>query len=77
VTGYDPVLGDLGRDKLIQGYFQTFRYYISLVTLNPEVSLVRPNKKCSQLLNFDRKMANENPVVIHLRQGEYVGNVNM
>ena len=76
VTGYDPVLGELGRNKLVQGYFQTFRYYRSLVTLNPEISLVRPKNKSSQLLNYARMMADVNPVVIHLRRGDYVGNVN-
>lgn len=76
VTGYDPVLGELGRDKLIQGYFQTFRYYRSLVTVNPHISLVRPKNLSTQLLNYTRKMADENPVVVHLRRGDYVGNSN-
>lgn len=75
-TGFDGELMNLKGSKLIDGYFQTFKYYDEILRINPDFAIVKPKGSTDSFKRLSQLMIDTNPLVIHLRRGDYVGNRN-
>lgn len=75
-TGFDDKLMNLRGNKLIDGYFQTFKYFNQILRINPDFACVRPRGSTDSFKRLSHLMVEVNPLVLHLRRGDYVGNRN-
>jgi len=55
-------------DELIFGYFQTYRYFSSLGAQDRQLSLLR---KSREFLKLEETARVNNPIVVHVRLGDY------
>ena len=69
VVGYNDAIFSDDKIRRIEGYFQTYIHYFSLVNELQSIKIISPSKW--YLEQFD-KIATENPIVLHVRRGDYV-----
>jgi len=73
--GFDPFLSRLPDGQFLEGYFQTYKYVAELVSQDSKAASVQPKKIGRSLNEYIRLIEIENPIVIHVRRGDYVGNL--
>lgn len=68
--GFDPILDSLIQGTFVRGYFQSFRYLEALKSTGHQVGLELrdPSQK---FLDWEQRALSENPVIIHVRRGDY------
>jgi len=74
-SGFDPFLSRLPNGQFLEGYFQSYKYVANLVSQDPKAASVQPKKTGRVLDEYIRLIEIENPIVIHVRRGDYVGNL--
>jgi hypothetical protein len=69
-AGFDPNLASLPAGSKIEGYFQTYRYFQALRSqgLTSELQVKEP---CDWFLNAMNRAAVDQPIVVHIRRGDY------
>ena len=69
VLGFDPLLLEVRPGTSVHGYFQSWRYFENFLTKsNRPIKLVNPSE---WYLDTLRLMNTINPIVIHIRMGDY------
>ena len=72
--GYDPELANIDKDVTLIGYFQTWKYVnIFKETSELTLTLKSPSEWFTQLMVIAEETR---PVMIHVRQGDYLEDVN-
>ena len=68
--GYDRNLEIKGAIKRLQGYFQTYKYFLNILHLDniPKLEL---KKESEWFLNQKKIMLSKPIIVIHIRRGDY------
>jgi len=71
VFGFDKFLDKISGPVFIKGYFQSYVYVKSFLSVNPgfRVTLIRPSPR---YLELSSQLTNRSVTVIHLRQGDYL-----
>ena len=68
VIGFDPYLDTIKSSTSIQGYFQSYKYFI----LFPEVeSQVRLKEPSAWYLQMEKNIKGSNVTALHVRRGDY------
>jgi len=57
-------------DVLISGYFQSYRW-ASIPEIRERLNNLRIKKECEQLIKFKELARMENPLIVHIRLGDY------
>jgi len=57
--------------RFIDGYFQTWKYFDAVASYFPEWKF-KLKEESSILLSYIERMARENPIVVHVRRGDYL-----
>ena len=73
--GYDSDLSRVRPGYFVSGYFQTYEYHKALKSMNALPSL-RLRNPSNWFLEESKKIARENPIVIHVRRGDYLQSQN-
>lgn len=67
--GFDPLMRHVKVGSLVQGYFQTYRYFDEVMeTGHPNVQLKNPS---DWFLAMTRRIQIESPIIVHARRGDY------
>jgi len=69
VVGFDPLLLDCKPGTLVQGYFQTYKYFCSLG--NPDSKTITLKNPSNWYLDLSIRAQEDSPVMIHVRRGDY------
>jgi hypothetical protein len=75
-TGFDPRLDSLKGNLTLEGYFQSYKYFESLKSKRIVHGRFLPVNPSSAASELQRMIVAENPIVMHLRRGDYVTNSN-
>jgi len=67
--GYDPFFCPKGRNILTMGYFQTFKYLVTPTDANKVFTQI---PKSEQVAYYKNLAEIEKPLIIHVRQGDYL-----
>jgi hypothetical protein len=71
-TGFDLKLSRLRSEWLVDGYFQTWRYFQEVKEKNPELVLdLEPKDTSAYLMTMMEKVENKKILAIHVRRGDY------
>jgi len=73
-TGYDPQLQTLKGDLVLEGYFQTYKYFEYLKSKSFITGLFRPVVLSPSASQLQVELLKENPIIMHVRRGDYVAN---
>ena len=68
--GYDRNLETKGEIKRLQGYFQTYRYYLNMLHLD-NVPKLELKEESQWFTNLKKIMLSKPIIVIHIRRGDY------
>lgn len=72
--GFDPQLLDCKPGTLVQGYFQTYKYFFSLEKIDAKIlQLKNPSK---WYLDLSNRAQVELPIMLHVRRGDYSQGTN-
>jgi hypothetical protein len=67
--GFDPSIEHIKSGGLVQGYFQTYKYFDRVLEIgHPPVKLRNPS---NWYLAMTRRIRIESPIIIHARRGDY------
>lgn len=58
--------------RFIDGYFQTWKYFEAVTSYFPEWKL-KLKEETPVLKSYLEKMSTDNPIVVHVRRGDYLG----
>jgi hypothetical protein len=75
-TGFDPHLEMLKGEISLEGYFQSYKYFESLKAKGITKGKFHPTNPSTTLSKMQERLVVENPIVMHLRRGDYVTNLN-
>jgi hypothetical protein len=68
--GYDQNLETKNEIKRLQGYFQTYKHYLSILDLD-NVPKLELKEKSEWFMNLKKIMLSKPIIVIHIRRGDY------
>jgi len=69
VVGYNNAIFNDNKIRRIEGYFQTYIHYFSLVNELHPIEIISPSKWYLEQID---KISKENPIALHVRRGDYV-----
>ena len=72
--GYSPTVFSLRKGVTLIGYFQSYRYLEKLCSLRSERFVVIPRDFSNTLNRYLHEIKESNPIALHVRRGDYVGN---
>jgi hypothetical protein len=72
--GYSPTVYKLKQDVTLIGYFQSYRYLEDLCVIKKESFNVQPRVFSKTLYQYLNEIESSNPIALHVRRGDYVGN---
>jgi hypothetical protein len=72
--GYSGALEILTAPRAIAGYFQTWRYWDALPSLNKEI-FVTPSEPNPLFLQFRTRISRHESIILHIRRGDYLNNL--
>ena len=75
-TGFDSHVDSLKGNIILEGYFQSFRYFESLKSKLIVDGRFQPTNPSTAVSDLQKMIILENPIVMHLRRGDYVTNLN-
>jgi hypothetical protein len=73
-TGYDNRAEQITGRKIVEGYFQSHKYFDYLRQEIPNLMIVKPKNASLAFNELADEMVEQNPIVLHIRRGDYVGN---
>ena len=72
--GYNPNLLNLSSNSVLIGYFQSYKYLELLESLLGRALCIKPQLMTIKYVNLLKEIYDSNPIAIHIRRGDYVGN---
>ncbi len=72
--GFSEEIYKLRKNVTLLGYFQSYRYLEQFSKLNKDGLTVEPQVFSRTLKNFLRQIEFTDPIALHVRRGDYVGN---
>ena len=77
VIGFDKYLLTSGKPLVLNGYFQTFEYVSRVSGDNDKAPLFKLSTSGVAYQYLERRILEVNPVVIHIRRGDYLESKNI
>jgi hypothetical protein len=74
--GLDPFLDDLTKGTFVRGYFQSYKYLEALKSNGHQMAFELQDPSQS-FLEWQERALDENPVIIHVRRGDYSKTPNL